>query len=79
MKDAWKIVKSGKKTGVKKPSKTVKPRKTTKTKPRKVKRKTSSKGLTPAQKRAKRAMKLAHTKYKGKPDALKKAWKEVKK
>lgn len=89
LKEAWKIVKSGKKTGVKKPSKTVKRKATTeprKTKPRKVKRVTSkrrpstrtssSKDLTPAQKRAKRAMKLAHTKYGG---DLAKAWKEIKK
>jgi hypothetical protein len=88
MKDAWKIVKSGKKstTVPKKKTTTVKPvkkttnvpkKKTTTVKPRKTVKSKSAKDLTPAQKRAKRAMKLAHTKYKGDSNALKKAWKEV--
>jgi hypothetical protein len=41
--------------------------------------KSSKEDLTPAQKRAKRAMKLAHTKYKNDKHPLKKAWAEIKK
>lgn len=58
---------------------TVPKRKSTTTRKTVPKRKTVSKsttGLTPAQKRAKRAMKLAHQKYGG---DLKRAWAEIKK